>query len=457
MKKHLLPLAWAAWTFTAGAPSAASAGFHIPIEQFKLDNGLRAVLSKDSSAPVVTVYLLYDVGARSEERGRTGFAHLFEHMMFQGSENAPKGTMDKLDEGNGGFNNGSTHPDYTDYFQVLPSNKLPIALWLEADRMRGLLLTQENLANQKEAVKQERRLSFDNRPYATAVVDVWPTVAFRNWSNSHSLIGSFEDLNNATLDDVRSFFRTYYAPNNAILAVVGDIDLAATKKMIETYFAGIPSQPHPPKPNLAEAGQTASRFQRYTDPLAQVPALVIGYPGPERRTPDYYALAMLDVILTGGDSSRFQQNLVKGKKTVIQFEADLGWPFASVSDYKPAGMYAMNILFPPNLAAGEIVSQVQEEITKVQREGVSAEELERARNLFRAGRVRSMETSLSRARLLAQYTALDGDPNLINSEMERFLAVTPGGIKDVSIRYLTPEKRSVLAIDLKKPAAQEGK
>ncbi len=457
MKRILLPLLSAACALATAAPAASPGGFHIPIEQYKLENGLRVILSRDSSAPVVTVYMLYDVGARSEEKGRTGFAHLFEHMMFQGSQNAPKGTMDKLDEGNGGFNNGSTHPDYTDYFQVLPSNKLPIALWLEADRMRGLLLTKENLANQKEAVKQERRLSFDNRPYATAVVDIWPTVAYRNWSNSHSLIGSFEDLNNATLDDVRSFFRTYYAPNNAVLVLVGDIDPAAAKKAIETYFASIPSQPRPGKPDLAEPPQTDSRFARHTDPLARVPGVVIGYPGPDRRSPDYYALAMLDVILTGGDSSRFQQNLVKGKKSVIQFEADMGWPFASAADYKPAGMYAMNMLFPPNLDAREIVSQVQEEIAKVQQEGVSAEEVNRARNLFRASRVRSMQTSLSRAQFLARYAALDGDPNMVNTEMDKFMAVTPEQIKDVAKRYLTPEKRSALAIDLKQPAAKEGK
>lgn len=457
MKRLPLPLLSAVWVLAAFIPAAIAGGFQVPIEQYKLENGLRVILSKDSSAPVVTVYVLYDVGARAEQRGRTGFAHLFEHMMFQGSENAPKGMMDNLDEGNGGFNNGSTHPDYTDYYQVLPSNKLPIALWLEADRMRGLLLTKENLANQKEAVKQERRLSFDNRPYATAVVDIWPTVAFRNWSNSHSLIGSFEDLNNATLDDVRAFFRTYYAPNNAILALVGDIDPVTAKRWIATYFAGIPPQPQPPKPNLSEPPQASGRFERHTDPLARVPAVVIGYPGPARRSPDYYALAMLDAILTGGDSSRFQQDLVKGKKTVIQYEADLGWPFASLSDYKPAGMYAMNLLFPPTLDAKAIVRDVQEEIDKVQREGVSDGELNRARNLFRASRVRSMETSLSRAQLLARYAALDGDPNMINTEMAHFMAVTPEQIQAVTKRYLTPDKRSVLAIELKKPAGGEDK
>lgn len=238
---------------------------------------------------------------------------------------------------------------------------------------------------------------------------------------------------------------------------MGDIDPVAAKEWIAAYFSGIPPQPQPPRPDLSEAPQTSGRFERHADPLAQVPAVIIGYPGPARRSPDYYALAMLDTILTGGDSSRFQQDLVKGKKTVIQYEADLGWPFASFSDYKPAGMYAMNLLFPPTIDAKDIVSDVQEEIDRLQRERVGESELNRARNLFRASRVRSMETSLSRAQLLARYAVLDGDPNMINTEMDHFLAVTPEQIQDVAKRYLTPDKRSVLAIDLKKPASAEGK
>jgi len=197
----------------------------IPIEKYTLKNGMRVILSRDNAVPVVTIYMIFDVGARAEEKGRTGFAHLFEHMMFEGSAHAPKGTHFKLVESNGGTLNGSTHPDYTDYFEVLPANKLAVGLWLESDRMRSLAITPENLANQKEAVKQERRLSFDNRPYSTAIVDRWPQVAYQNWQNSHSLIGSFEDLNAATIDDVAKFFKTYYAPNNAVMVIVGDIQI----------------------------------------------------------------------------------------------------------------------------------------------------------------------------------------------------------------------------------------
>src|SRR5215469_5038558 len=215
---------------------AYGADFTVPVEQYKLKNGLRVVLSRDTAVPVVTVYLLYDVGARAEEKGRTGFAHLFEHMMFEGSANAPKGTHFAMIESNGGVMNGSTHPDYTDYFEVLPSNKLATALWLESDRMRSLSINEENLKNQKEAVKQERRLNYDNQPYNTALADVWPTLMFQNWQSSHSLIGSFEDLNNSSVEDVAKFFKTHYAPNNAVLVIVGDIQIPETKKLIESYF-----------------------------------------------------------------------------------------------------------------------------------------------------------------------------------------------------------------------------
>src|SRR5215831_11013097 len=218
---------FALWLVLFGGLLVRAADISVPVESYKLKNGLRVVLSKDSATPVVTVYMIYDVGSRSEEKGRTGFAHLFEHMMFEGSANAPKGAHFGTVESNGGSLNGSTHPDFTDFYEVLPSNKLATALWLESDRMRSLSINDENLKNQKEAVKQERRLSFDNQPYATAIVDTWPTLMYRNWQSSHSLIGSFEDLNAASVADVSKFFKTYYAPNNAVLAIVGDIQTDA--------------------------------------------------------------------------------------------------------------------------------------------------------------------------------------------------------------------------------------
>ncbi len=430
----------------SGAFLARAAGIAIPIEKYQLKNGLRVILSPDNAVPVVAVYLIYDVGARSEEKGRTGFAHLFEHMMFEGSANAPKGMHFATVESNGGSLNGSTHPDFTDYHEVLPSNKLATALWLESDRMRGLSITGENLKNQKEAVKQERRLSFDNQPYQTAIVDVWPTLIFKNWQSSHSLIGSFEDLNAASVADVSKFFKTYYAPNNAALVIVGDIQVPEARKLIETYFGDIPSQPQPKRPDLTEPPGFQARTQVVKDPLARVPAVVIGYLGPKRRSPDYYALNMIDAILTAGDSSRIRQDLVKGKQSVIQYEANLNWPFGAALDYRDPEPYALFLLHNPNFTAKQIVDQVQEEIARLQNEPVDAKELERVKTQIRAITIKSMQGSLSRAQALAQYAIADGDPSLINTELDTILAVTPAQIQAAAKKYLAPDKRAVLEI-----------
>jgi zinc protease len=435
----------------AGAFLAQSAEVTVPIEKYTLKNGLRVILSKDNAVPVVSVYMIYDVGARSEEKGRTGFAHLFEHMMFEGSANVPKGMHFATVEGNGGTLNGSTHPDFTDYYEVLPSNKLATALWLESDRMRSLSITDENLKNQKEAVKQERRLSFDNQPYATAIVDVWPTLMFKNWQSSHSLIGSFEDLNAASVEDVSKFFKTYYAPNNAVLVIVGDIQTADAKKLIDTYFADIPAQPQPKHPDKAEPADFKGVKQIYKDPMAQVPGVIIGFPGPKRRSADYYALNMIDAILTAGDSSWLRQDLVKGKKSVIQYEANLGWPFASTQDFRDPEPYAIFLLHNPAFKSDQIVDQVQEELAKLQKEPIPAKDLERVKTQLRASRIQQLQGSLSRARALAQYEVADGNPELLNTELDTMLAVTPEQIQAAAKKYFTTDKRVVLEIQ---PAPQ---
>jgi len=441
----------------SGALAARAAGeFTIPVETYKLPNGLRVILSKDNAVPVVSVYILYNVGARSEEKGRTGFAHLFEHMMFEGSANAPKGMHNGLIESSGGVMNGSTHPDFTDYYEVLPSNRLATALWLESDRMRDLAITEAKLKNQKEAVKQERRLTFDNQPYNTAIVDVWPTIMFHNWQSSHSLIGSFEDLNAATVADVTKFFKTYYAPDNAVLVIVGDIQLPETRKLIETYFADIPSQPVPARPDLTEPAFQPKQ-ENYKDPLAKVPGVIMGYPGPPRRSPDYYALHMIDAILTAGNSARFRMDLVKGKESLIQYEADLGWPFAGWLDYRDPEPYALFVLYKPNFTADQIVAQVQDEMNRLADQPVGAAELERVKTQMRASYLKDMQSSISRARNLAQFEIADNNASLINTELDRILAVTPAQIQAAARKYLVPGRRAVLTIQPAPAAPKEGK
>ena len=432
-------------TYLAFIAAAPAAEFSIPVETYKLKNGLRVILSQDNAVPVVSVYMIFDVGARSEEKGRTGFAHLFEHMMFEGSANAPKGMRDTQVESNGGIQNGSTHPDFTDYYEVLPSNKLATALWLDSDRVRSLAITDENLKNQKEAVKQERRLSFDNQPYATAEIDTFPTLMFGNWQSSHSLIGSFEDLNAASVADVSKFFKTYYAPNNAALVLVGDIHIPEAKKLVETYFGDIPSQPQPKRPDMTEP-QFHARDEVYKDPMARVPAVMLGWQGPKRRSPDYYALNMLDAILTNGNSARFRLDLVKGKESIIQYESNLGWPMASYLDYRDPGLYAMFVMYKPNFTSQQIVDQVQEEITKLQNTPLTPVELERAKTQLRATLLKQMQSSLGRAQQLGQYEIADGDAALINTEFERLLNVSAAQIQAAAKKYLTPARRAVLAV-----------
>jgi predicted Zn-dependent peptidase len=432
------------WIFLGGALLLA-AQVKTPIEEHKLANGLRVILSRDNTVPVVAVYLIYDVGARSEEKGRTGFAHLFEHMMFQGSANAPKGMHFKAIQANGGVLNGSTHPDYTDYYQTMPSNKLALALWLEADRMRSLAITDENLANQKEAVKQERRLRMDNQPYVGAIGEKWPGIVFQNWHSAHSIIGSMEDLNASTTGDVAKFFKTYYAPNNAVLAIVGDIKPAEAKKTVETYFGGIPAQPQPKHPDLTEP-EFKPRTEIFRDPLARVPAVVLGYPGPKRRSPDYYAMVMLDAVLTGGESSRFQQELVKGKQSVLQVNANPGWPTQDATDYKDPNVYAMLFVYKPNFSGNQIAGQAQEVIDNIAQNGVPGGELDRVRTFVRSARLNEIQSAMNRAQLLGKYAVLDGDPNMINVELEKFLAVTPARIQTFAKQYLRAERRTMLDI-----------
>src|SRR3984893_1630968 len=241
-----------------------------PIEQFTLDNGLRVVLNEDKSAPVVSVAVYYDVGSPNEPEGRTGFAHLFEHMMFQGSENVPKAAHFQYISNAGGTMNGTTSSERTNYFETLPASQLPLALWLESDRMRSLSVTQENLDNQREAVKEEKRLRYDNQPYVNAFLRIFE-MSFKNPANSHSTIGSMEDLDAATVEDVQGFFRIYYAPNNAVLSIAGDFDPRESRELIYRYFATIPAQPAPPAVDVSEPNETALPGDTYRDQLAPVP------------------------------------------------------------------------------------------------------------------------------------------------------------------------------------------
>ena len=307
-----LSLVSAGTTFGAPAAGTASkASFTVPVEYHKLDNGLRVVLSKDSTAPKAVVAVYYNIGFRIEPRDRTGFAHLFEHMMFQGSENLGKMEFIKLVQSNGGILNGSTRFDFTNYFEIVPSNALETALWAEADRMKGLAITQDNLTNQQGVVKSEVRVNVLNRPYGGFPWLDMPQYANTNWHNAHNFYGDLKDLDAATLADVDKFFKTYYVPSNAVLVVVGDFESAPTLAKIKEYFGKIPSPPKPALPDISEPKQEKEKRASKDITLATKPALAFAYHVPKVNTPEYYAMGLLEEILLSGKDSRLYQALVQ--------------------------------------------------------------------------------------------------------------------------------------------------
>src|SRR5690606_36209755 len=287
--------------------------FSVPVEYYTLDNGLKVILSPDDTAPTVIVAVYYNIGFRIEPRDRTGFAHLFEHMMFQGSENLGKMEFIKLVQENGGILNGSTRFDFTNYFEIVPSNKLETMLWAEADRMKGLEITQENLTNQQGVVKNEVKVNGLNQPYGGFPWLDMPQYANTNWYNAHNFYGDLKDLDAANLKDVVSFFKTYYAPNNAAISVVGDFEMGEAKAWIEKYFGGIPSVQIPAMPDISEPRQEKEKEFTKNDSLVNKPALAVAYHMPSRNTPEYYAMGLLDQILIQGDNGLLPKKLVDEK------------------------------------------------------------------------------------------------------------------------------------------------
>ena len=409
-----------------------------PIEQFTLDNGLRVVLNEDHSVPVVSVAVYYDVGSRNEREGRTGFAHLFEHMMFQGSENVPKAAHFQYVSNAGGTMNGTTSSERTNYFQTLPANQLPLALWLESDRMRSLSVTQENLDNQREAVKEEKRLRYDNQPYVNGFLRLFE-MSFKNPANAHSTIGSMEDLDAATVEDIQEFFRIYYAPNNAVLSLAGDFDRAEAQKLIEKYFATIPRQPEPPPVDVSEPDEVAQTRDIFVDKLAPVPAFAIGWKIPPRRTPDCYALSLASNLLFEGESARLYQKLVKGEESVVQIQGGLD------ERRGPSGLFIV-VIPKPDRDGVQIRESLLREIHDLASAGPSTEEMEKLRNNLFNGSVRGRQSSIFRAQQLAEFALYDGDPELFNTDLENYLSVTPAQIRDAVARHLDTDNRVLLEI-----------
>jgi len=430
------PVAAQAPAKAATTKPAVAKSITIPIQEHKLKNGLRVILSEDHSAPTYSIAVTYNVGSRDEKSGRTGFAHLFEHMMFQGSEKVGKGEHFILVLNNGGGMNGTTNADRTNYFQTLPANQLDLGLFLEADRMRSLVINQANLDNQRNAVQEERRLGIDNQPYGKTFEAITET-AYDNFAYKHSTIGSMEDLNAATVEDVASFFKTYYAPNNAVLTLVGDFDSKAVLAKIEQYFGSIPSQKTPPEPDMTEPEQTAERRKSLEDTFAQLPRVDIVYKQPRGNTPDWFALSVMGNILAGGQSSRLYQKVVKEKEMAVNI-------FGGIQERRGPSLGQIIAIARPGKDLGEIEKIVYGEIERIQNEPVADWEMEKVRAQVRRQRAQQLQGTLFRSILLGQFAVYYGDPKLINTLEDKINAVTKEDIQRVARTYLKPTNRTVI-------------
>ena len=429
----------------------AAAPMQIPVEYEKLKNGLKVVLSRDTTAPVTAVAVYYNIGFRIEPRDRTGFAHLFEHMMFQGSENLGKMEFIKLVQSNGGILNGSTRFDFTNYFEVVPAHSLETALWAEADRMKGLAITQDNLKNQQEVVKNEVRVNVLNQPYGGFPWLDLPQYANTNWYNAHNFYGDLKDLDAATLEDVSKFFKTYYAPNNAVLVVVGDFEPAQAKAWVHKYFDDVPPSALPAKLDISEPKQDKEKRASKDDKLATRPALAIAYHVPARNTPEYYAMGLLDQVLVQGKDSRLYQALVQRAGLTGDVQGGINSGLGDMFNVNGPTLWDASLFHDKDKSVDEILKVFDAEIDKVRQTPVDDATRDRALVKVRSALYDKMEQfgGFGKADLLASFALFDDDPNEINRIEAEFRKVTPQLMQKTAQDYLRPENRTILVIEPK--------
>lgn len=432
-----------------------SGGLNVPVTYYKLPNGLRVVLSPEKSAPLVTVAVYYGIGFRIEPKDRTGFAHLFEHLMFQGSKNMGKMEYIKLVQSNGGVLNGSTRFDFTNYFAVVPSNKMETLLWAEADRMRGLDITQENLKNQQGVVGNEVKVNVLNQPYGTFPWIDLPMAAFTNWYNSHNFYGDLKDIEAATLDDSKDFFKKYYTPSNAVLVVTGDFEEPQAKQFVQKYFASIPSQKAEPLPDIKEPRQTEEKTVTRTDKLANKPAIGWGYQMPARNTKEYYAMGLLEQILINGEDSRLYQELVKNKKYTNGISGGINY-LGNMFNYNGPMLFATDLIHDAQFTPQEILAANDAVIADIQNKGVTQAEIDRAIVKLRSGLYDTMQQlgGVGRADLLACFALFDDKPQMINEIEANFRKVTPKDIQATAKEYLRKTNRTVVIVNPEKSDKQ---
>src|SRR3989475_4663374 len=444
---HVRPSLLLAVGLVALAPAQLAAqGGRISYESFALPNGLRVVYSEDHSTPIVTVDLWYRVGSRNERPGRGGFAHLFEHLMFQGSAHVKKAEHFQLIERAGGSVNGSTHDHYTNYYETVPSNRLDLALWLEAERMRSPSITGQNFHNQRETVKEERRLRVDNQPYGAAFTD-GIVMAFDSatcFAYAHPTIGSMDDLNAAKLEDVQAFFDTYYAPNNATLVVVGDFRPGELRRLVNQYFAAVPSHAAPEGPRCDAGTASAKGPQRREvhDPHANLDLVMRLYRIPEHRSADTPALEVLNIILGQGESSRLNVSVVRRDKAAV----GAGSIFNPYGSRNRPGVLAAYGIVNQGVSADRLDSLLSQQTDSIRPNRINAAELDKAKNILRAGFIDNRETTFGKAEELHHYLTFHSTIDEINTDLDHLLTVTSDDVKRVANAYLAPANLTRLIV-----------
>ena len=408
----------------------------IEFEEYDLSNGLHVILHQDNSTPIVNVSVLYHVGSKNEPVGRTGFAHFFEHLMFEGSPNIPRGDFSKIIENAGGQLNANTSFDRTFYFETLPSHQLELGLYMESERMLHATIDSVGVATQKEVVKEEKRLRIDNQPYMSFQAKIFGK-AYEGTSYSWTPIGSFEDIDAATNQDFKDFFETFYVPNNATLAIAGDINIAETKVLVEKYFAEIPKGTKEiPRPEIVAPVLGKDTKEEVFDNV-QLPGVFQAYRMAEQGSDDYYAMQMLTTLLSGGESSRFQKEIVD-KQQLAAFVGS--FPFA----LEDGGLFISLGLANVGKSPEELEMSMDNEIDRVKTEDIDDREFQKLKNQIETSFVSSNSTMRGIAESLADYYVYFGDANLINNEIERYMAVSKEDLRRVAKKYLTAENRVTL-------------
>ena len=419
------------------------------IERLTIENGLRLVLAPDSSAKTVAVSVTYGVGSRDEGPGQSGFAHLFEHMMFQGSQHVAKGQHFTLISERGGSLNGTTSSDRTNYFEVLPSSELRLALWLEADRMRALAVTAENFENQRAVVKEEYRMRYENSPYMTGMIRLGELVFAEYAPYTRPTIGSMQDLDAAKLEWVKSFYDRHYAPKNAVLTVAGDFDRDEAVRLAREYFGSIDKQVQTRAPLPEMPSQVTARKDVVRDANAKTPGFYFGYLIPRSRTPEHYALELAVGLLADGESSRLERLLVRDRAVAQRVSA---W----TRDHVGADELAIMVVLTEQADLTKVQKLVEAELDKLAKAPAPAAELAKVKRRIRSSFVFGLQTNMSRATRLGEYESYFGDARLLTRELQQYQAVTVEQIQAAVKKYLGPERRQlieVLPATAPKPAA----